>query len=171
MGLQRSNNSNNSDSTSSAYSFLPSTHSKQRGTVVYHVGALALVVQIVQLYACAGALKTPDKSWSVDHNALELALHTDEFTTPVGRFVRDSLGKMLLGDWSDATAGGGAAGGGGDESSASSLSSLSVLSSSAWLLQWMTILSHKLEMAAPLLVLPPFHLVDGGRSRLLIVAL
>ena len=156
----------------SAYSFLPSTHSKQRGTVVYHVGALALVVQIVQLYACAGALKTPDKSWSVDHNALELALHTDEFTTPVGRFVRDSLGKILFGDWSDATAGGGAAGGGDESSSSSSSSSsLSSLSSSAWLLQWMTIISHKLEIAAPLLVLPPFHLVDGGRSRLLVVAL
>ena len=116
-------------------SILPVTYQNGRGTVVYHIGTIAIVLQIIYLYTFAGILKSPDASWSKTYDALELALHTDEFTTPIGYFLRDGVFGQYGG------------------------------------LKYLTITSHWIELLCPLLVLPPYHLLDGGVSRFLVVVI
>ena len=120
-----------------------------RGTIISHLGTAAMLLQIVQIYAFAGLLKSPDPSWSTKRNALSLALHTDEFTTPAGYFLRDTLPTLfqplfqpLFGHADDSM----------------NIDSMNKEFNPVHL-QVLTVCSHWLEMLCPLLVLPPYHLL------------
>ena len=64
--------------------------------LVYSMGTIAFTVQVVVFYLFAGLLKIPHRQWSKDHNALSKSLHSDEFTTYVGRYLRDDMPVWLL---------------------------------------------------------------------------
>ena len=59
--------------------------------LVFSLGSMALTVQVAALYLFAGLFKSQHNSWSKDFTGLKLSLHTDEFTTRIGKLFRDGM--------------------------------------------------------------------------------
>jgi hypothetical protein len=64
--------------------------------VVCSAGTVAYTLQVVVFYLFAGLLKNPHRQWTKDYDALSKSLHSDEFTTYVGRFLRDDMPRWVL---------------------------------------------------------------------------
>jgi hypothetical protein len=87
----------------SATSPAPSYYKNDKHGTVYSshnlvcsMGTAAVILQLCLLYLFAGLSKYEDRSWTRDFNAVELSLHTDEFSTYVGMFLRKALPPSVL---------------------------------------------------------------------------
>ena len=63
-------------------------------TSIFGMSALAVLTQIAMVYWFASMPKS-DPSWTVTYTATELALHLDQFLTPVGLLFRDTFTEHL----------------------------------------------------------------------------
>jgi hypothetical protein len=64
------------------------------GNSLYGMSALAVLIQVGMVYWFAALPKT-DPSWTATFTATELALHLDQFVTPIGLYFRDTFTEHL----------------------------------------------------------------------------
>jgi hypothetical protein len=65
--------------------------------LVCSIGTMAAVTHICLLYWNAGVYKIRQASWVKDWDAIERALHQDEFTTHIGWYMREVFSPTVLG--------------------------------------------------------------------------